>query len=272
MTTGTTLVLLGVACIIAAIVGGGFKLARTEFPTITSVRRQFLLALFGLILILGGWAMDTSSRGKPQKEIADGPASQNEQAAPTVGPSTPQESRTVTSSETSEPRDLPVTEVPGTLPEGDSAPVRTTHVEARPVPPVAPPQPACEPLVIGHPGFSLLRLASGGYRLAAPANQCPAAGIGETLVVEIELCSGRPSPFSTLAPDFQAYDRNGSRIRSQAELGVATAGPDRRYGYETLSGRQNPRFATGAAYAKLAVHGRGPRREVAPQLCGVEIQ
>jgi hypothetical protein len=62
----------------------------------------------------------------------------------------------------------------------------------------------------------------------------------------------------------------GSEARS--ELGVASAGPDRRYGDERLSGRQDPRFATGAAYAKLALHGRGGLREVAPQLCGVEIR
>lgn len=259
MTTGTSLVLLGVACIIAAIVGGGFKLARTEFPTITSVRRQFLLALFGLVLILGGWAMDRASPGPSEKEVAGGPASRNEQGGPAVGPSPPQDPRTAPPAESSGPRDPRVADAPAASPEPVSAPA------------AAPPAP-CEPRVTSHPGFSLALLASGGYRLAAPAGRCPAAGIGETLVVEIELCSGRPSPASTLAPDFQAHDRNGSRIRSQVELGVATAGPDRRYGHETLSGRQDPRFATGAAYAKLAVHGRGERREVAPRLCGVEIR
>ncbi len=60
----------------AAIVGGGFNYAKTEFPTITSVRRQLLLALFELILIFAGWAMDRPSvLGKKDRE---GPASQNE--------------------------------------------------------------------------------------------------------------------------------------------------------------------------------------------------
>lgn len=258
MTTGTTLVLLGVACIIAAIVGGGFKLARTEFPTITSVRRQLLLALFGLILILGGWAMDRPSGGIGERGVVENPAPQNQQGDPANGPSGPPDS--------------PVTDVLAALPEENPAPNKSAVEAPGPALPVAGPPAPCEPRVIGRPGFTLVLLASGGYRLTAPAGQCPAAGIGETLVVEIELCSGRPGSASTLAPDFQAYDRNGSRLRSQAELGVATAGPDRVYGRETLSGRQNPRFATGAAYAKLAIHGRGRLREVAPQLCAVDIQ
>jgi hypothetical protein len=268
--------LLGVACIIAAIAGGGFKLAKTEFPTITSVRRQLLLALFGVILIFGGWAMDRPSEGIREMDVSEGPVPKGEQVAREVGPAAGQETQTAPGTESSEPLDASgpgrSAAVPIQTPEAGSAPV-TTIVEAPAVVPPSPPAPPpCEPRMLGQPGFSLALIASGGYRLAAPAGQCPAAGIGETLVVEIELCSGRPGNAFTLAPDFQAYDRNGSRIRSQAELGVATAGPDRRYGHETLSGRQNPRFATGAAYAKLAIHGQGRLRDVAPQLCAVEIR
>jgi hypothetical protein len=135
-----------------------------------------------------------------------------------------------------------------------------------------PPAQQCQPQVIGRPEFALSALAGGGFQLAAPAGQCPAAGIGDSLVVEIQLCAGRPSPFAVLRPGFQGYDRNGSRVRSNVQLGVATAGPDRRYGLETLSGRSDPRFATGAAYARLALHGRGGLREVAPELCTIQIR
>ena len=46
-----TLVATGLACIIAAIVGGGLKAAGNEFPPIASLRRQLLLAALGLVLV-----------------------------------------------------------------------------------------------------------------------------------------------------------------------------------------------------------------------------
>lgn len=48
------LVLAGVACIIAAIVGGGVKLRDVEFPTVQSLWRQLMLGGFGLLLSLAG--------------------------------------------------------------------------------------------------------------------------------------------------------------------------------------------------------------------------
>jgi len=261
MTTGSSLILLGAASIIAAIVRGGFKLSRTEFPTIASVRRQILLALFGAVLIVGGWMMDrpaAPTEMPPQEaEVDTGPS-----------PQTPQ----TNSGDGNAPRNPwgQPTEPP---PSGEgSQPLEPDAPELPPAPRPAQAPPPCEPRLIDQPAFTLAMLASGGYRLTAPAGQCPAAGIGESLIVEIELCAGRASTFSSLAPDFQAYDRNGSRLRSQVELGVATAGPNRRYGSETRSGRQNPRFATGAAYARLALHGRGRLRDVAPQLCAIGIR
>jgi hypothetical protein len=46
-----TLVATGLACIIAAIVGGGLKAAGNEFPPIASLRRQVLLGALGLVLV-----------------------------------------------------------------------------------------------------------------------------------------------------------------------------------------------------------------------------
>ena len=48
------LVLAGVACIIAAIVGGGVKLRDVEFPTVQSVWRQLMLGGFGALLAFAG--------------------------------------------------------------------------------------------------------------------------------------------------------------------------------------------------------------------------
>ncbi|MEE2851308.1 MAG: hypothetical protein VX424_01455 [Actinomycetota bacterium] len=45
------LVLLGVVCILAAIVGGGVKALGAELPLINSWRRQSVLAAFGIALI-----------------------------------------------------------------------------------------------------------------------------------------------------------------------------------------------------------------------------
>lgn len=50
----TTLILVGVVCIIAAVVGGGLKALGIELPAIESVRRQIMLAIIGLILVVVG--------------------------------------------------------------------------------------------------------------------------------------------------------------------------------------------------------------------------
>jgi hypothetical protein len=46
------LVIVGIACVLAAIVGGGFKGLGVEVPLIGSFRRQIILALAGVLLIL----------------------------------------------------------------------------------------------------------------------------------------------------------------------------------------------------------------------------
>lgn len=49
-----TLTLLGVVCVIAAVVGGGLRALGVELPAIDSVRRQFALAVVGIILVITG--------------------------------------------------------------------------------------------------------------------------------------------------------------------------------------------------------------------------
>jgi hypothetical protein len=48
-----TLLGIGIACVIAAIVGGGLKAFGVEIPALSSVRRQILLAICGVFLALG---------------------------------------------------------------------------------------------------------------------------------------------------------------------------------------------------------------------------
>lgn len=61
----TTLLLLGLACIIAAIVGGGLKAVGFEFPPLKSLRRQVILAVFGLTLIIVSRSIQPSVQTKP---------------------------------------------------------------------------------------------------------------------------------------------------------------------------------------------------------------
>ena len=51
------LVSTGIACLIAAIVGGGLKAFGTEIPQLASVRRQMLLGALGMLLLgVGLWS------------------------------------------------------------------------------------------------------------------------------------------------------------------------------------------------------------------------
>jgi hypothetical protein len=47
-----TLILLGIVCVIGAIVGGGLKAAGAEIPVITSGHRQVLLGAAGVVLVV----------------------------------------------------------------------------------------------------------------------------------------------------------------------------------------------------------------------------
>jgi hypothetical protein len=52
---GQDIFIAGIACVVAAIVGGGVKLLGVEAPVINSLPRQILLALVGAMLIALNW-------------------------------------------------------------------------------------------------------------------------------------------------------------------------------------------------------------------------
>lgn len=82
----TVLISAGVACLIAAIVGGGLKAFQIEIPLLQSVRRQMLLAALGAGLLAIG-LMTRGPAGEKAKSEAAGPVDLqaaepvNEQAA-----------------------------------------------------------------------------------------------------------------------------------------------------------------------------------------------
>ncbi len=61
----TTLLLLGIACIVAAIVGGGLKAVGFEFPPLKSLSRQIVLALLGLVLVFVSKSIRPSAQTQP---------------------------------------------------------------------------------------------------------------------------------------------------------------------------------------------------------------
>jgi len=62
MGVDTTLLLVGIGCLVAAVVGGGIKLSKMEFPTLTSVPRQILLFLIGAAIVALSFGVKTSSK------------------------------------------------------------------------------------------------------------------------------------------------------------------------------------------------------------------
>lgn len=60
-----TLLLLGIACIIAAIVGGGLRAVGFEFPPLKSLPRQIILAVLGVVLIAISRSIQPSTPPKP---------------------------------------------------------------------------------------------------------------------------------------------------------------------------------------------------------------
>lgn len=55
---GITLILLGVGCVVAAMVGGGVKAGYLDIPRFASIGRQWMLGMFGLALMLVGFAAE----------------------------------------------------------------------------------------------------------------------------------------------------------------------------------------------------------------------
>ncbi|MGH2703542.1 MAG: hypothetical protein ACRDJ4_00155 [Actinomycetota bacterium] len=65
----TTLFVIGLVCVTAAVVGGGLKLAGAQFPPLKSTGRQLLLAIIGLTVVgasfLEGGQTNGASRTSP---------------------------------------------------------------------------------------------------------------------------------------------------------------------------------------------------------------
>ena len=75
-TESTTVLVCGLVCVVAAIVGGGVTAAGWQFPIVNSVRRQMILSIFGLILI------GLSVFGHPQPIVTQVPGSGSIQKPP----------------------------------------------------------------------------------------------------------------------------------------------------------------------------------------------
>lgn len=90
---GITLIIIGLGCMIAALIGGGVKLVQLEIAKFTSGRRQAALGVLGLVIFLIGLAIDQqpklASSGGDQGNMAGpapGPAVVNQSAAPPADP------------------------------------------------------------------------------------------------------------------------------------------------------------------------------------------
>jgi hypothetical protein len=75
-----TVIGVGIACMIAAIVGGGVKLLGTEIPAIGSTKRQVMLFVFGFLL--AAVSSDTSGSSVTQPEVE---ANSQADPSPAVG-------------------------------------------------------------------------------------------------------------------------------------------------------------------------------------------
>lgn len=65
------LLMLGVVCVVAAIVGGGLKALGAELPLVKSLRRQVLLGAFGVFLIIPSqWEAITNLLHPPISETS----------------------------------------------------------------------------------------------------------------------------------------------------------------------------------------------------------
>ena len=69
-----TLLIAGIVCIIAAVVGGGVKLFGNELPALGSTRRQVLLAIVGLAFLIASYMVahpKPPRRSRPQRAVAE---------------------------------------------------------------------------------------------------------------------------------------------------------------------------------------------------------
>lgn len=80
-----TLIASGIACIIAAIVGGGLKAFKIEIPALKSVARQVSLGLFGVMLIAAGFMVNRNSQ-TPIQPGSNNDSGQTQAETPTSSP------------------------------------------------------------------------------------------------------------------------------------------------------------------------------------------
>jgi hypothetical protein len=120
----TTLLTAGIACIVAAIVGGGLKAFGLEIPALASSRRQIGLGVFGAALLAAAAVASGDgflARGEPAADkeatAADGPSasSSGDCLASTLGAVPPDRIKHIESGTAdfelvppNQPRDLPV--------------------------------------------------------------------------------------------------------------------------------------------------------------------
>ena len=74
----STVVVLGIVCVMAAIVGGGLELAGVKIPLVGSLPRQVMLAVFGALLLFVAWS-NSSRDAAPAKDeaVAGAPVTSN---------------------------------------------------------------------------------------------------------------------------------------------------------------------------------------------------
>jgi hypothetical protein len=66
----TVLLSAGVACVIAAVVGGGLKAFHIEVPVVSSLRRQALLFVVGLGFLASAWVLRDQPSGPDEATVA----------------------------------------------------------------------------------------------------------------------------------------------------------------------------------------------------------
>lgn len=69
--TGAILLVIGVVALFAAIVGGGIKIREIEVGTVSSLWRQIMLGIFGLVVGLIGLILVMGSDDRPAANVAD---------------------------------------------------------------------------------------------------------------------------------------------------------------------------------------------------------
>jgi hypothetical protein len=92
-----TLLTAGIACVMAALIGGGLKAFTIEIPVLSSITRQVVLGVFGLVLIgigvIRGGSIDRPSSPGPTSAPSAGKATETPrtqepgQKGPSSGPS-----------------------------------------------------------------------------------------------------------------------------------------------------------------------------------------